>query len=187
MEDRLDAAFADAPRALFLPEEQRGNADVDVPLPIGFGVTNSQPSTVRNMLDLLDVREGMRVLDVGSGSGWTSALLAELVGPSGEVFAVERIEQLVDRQKEVLGSWGNIRPFLASPGVLGLPEKAPFDRILVSAMAKTIPQDLTAQLADIGVMVVPVQHRMVKVVKLEESDDVVVSTHGLYSFVPLIP
>lgn len=186
MDNRLDAAFTNAPRPLFLPENQKANAGLDAPLPIGFGVTNSQPSTVRNMLSLLDVEEGMKVLDVGSGSGWTSALLAHLVGRSGQVFAVERIWQLVDRQKEALSAWENVEVFLATPGVLGLPDEAPFDRILVSAMANEVPKELVQQLAVGGVMVIPVQNRMIKVVRLE-GGDVALTIHGLYSFVPLIP
>lgn len=88
-------AMQRAPRADYLPTAMRSLADEDRPLSIGDGVTNSQPSTVRTMLELLDVRPGQRVLDVGSGSGWTTAILAHLVGPSGAVLAVEIIERLV--------------------------------------------------------------------------------------------
>src|SRR4051812_9944700 len=93
--DQLDAAFAAAPREAFLPASHHRFAGVDEPLPIGHGQTNSQPSTVRRMLSLLDVEPGQRVLDVGSGSGWTTALLAHLVGPGGSVVGVERYADLV--------------------------------------------------------------------------------------------
>ena len=97
MSARLDEAFAAVPRRDFLPARQHPFADLDQALDIGYGVTNSQPTTVRNMLALLDPQPGDRVLDVGSGSGWTTALLAHLVGPTGSVVGVERIPELVMR------------------------------------------------------------------------------------------
>lgn len=186
MDLELVAAFQAAPRSFFLPPNQKRFAKVDAPLPIGFGVTNSQPTTVADMLTLLEVQGGQRVLDVGSGSGWTSALLAELVGPSGSVLAVERVPELVSRSREVLEGWPNVEVFEATPGVFGLPEQGPFDRILVSAMADEIPQDLVNQLKPGGLMVVPVASRMLRVVR-EASGNVAVTSHGLYSFVPLLP
>ena len=92
---RVRAAMATQPRERFLPASERRRASYDGPLDIGHGQTNSQPRTVRAMLELLDVRPGQRVLDVGSGSGWTTALLAELVGPTGSVLGLERVPDLV--------------------------------------------------------------------------------------------
>src|SRR6478609_8802879 len=87
--DRVQQAFAAVPRAGFLPRGARSRAGHDGPILIGHGQTNSQPRTVADMLRLLDVQPGQRVLDVGSGSGWTTALLAHLTGPTGEVVGVE--------------------------------------------------------------------------------------------------
>ncbi len=86
---RLDRAFQKIHREDFLPEKFQGHAEMDTPIPIGFGQTNSQPSTVYQMLKWLDARKGDRVLDVGSGSGWTTALLAAIVGQKGYVYGVE--------------------------------------------------------------------------------------------------
>lgn len=97
---KLDAAFAATPRGNFLPESERSQAGWDMALPIGYGQTNSQPLTVRLMLEWLEVQEGQKVLDVGSGSGWTTALLACLVGETGRVIAVEKVPELVEFGQE---------------------------------------------------------------------------------------
>lgn len=185
MDARLRAAFAAAPRWRFLPPAERPLAGIDAPLSIGFGVTNSQPSTVAAMLELLDVREGQSVLDVGAGSGWTTALLAHLVGPQGRVLGVERIPELAARAAAALADWPWAQVREADHGVLGLPDEAPFDRILVSAMADDLPGSLVAQLAPGGVLVVPVASQMRRVVRRPEGG-VTITEHGWYSFVPLI-
>ena len=183
--DAVAAAFAAQPRAGFLPPELRAQADHDGPLPIGHGQTNSQPRTVAAMLRLLDVAQGMRVLDVGSGSGWTTALLAHLVGPRGQVHGVELVPELARWGAENLAAtrqpWASI--VAAEPGVLGLPGQAPFDRILVSAEPDQLPPALVEQLRDGGVMVIPVAGEMLRVVR--RGDKTEVSRHGGYRFVPL--
>ena len=182
--EALDQAFASAPRADFLPEAQRRFAELDRPLPIGHGQTNSQPRTVRTMLALLDVRPGQRVLDVGCGSGWTTALLAALVGADGEVCGVEVVPELVTIGRANLGERPNATIVAATPGVLGLPEQAPFDRVLVSAEASTRPAALVDQLAEGGVLVIPVRGWLHEVRR--EGADVVDVRHGAYAFVPLV-
>jgi protein-L-isoaspartate(D-aspartate) O-methyltransferase len=184
----VDAAFDAVDRAEFLRPKDRIVADLDEPLSIGLGQTNSQPRTVRNMLRLLEVETGHRVLDVGSGSGWTSALLARLVGPTGSVLGVELEPDLAAWGAENLGRqdipWASIRP--ADPDVLGVPAEAPFDRILVSASARRMPDELVEQLTHDGIMVVPVGATMTRVRRTgPDAGDVDVTTHGSYSFVPL--
>src|SRR3954451_4291340 len=126
--DRVAEALAAVPREAFLPTRERRSAGYDGPLPIGHGQTNSQPRTVESMLRLLDVREGHKVLDVGSGSGWTTALLARLTGPGGRVLGVELEPELVEFGGANLARagvpWASIHP--AVPDVLGLPGAAPY-------------------------------------------------------------
>lgn len=183
--DAVAAAFAAQPRAGFLPPEVRDQAAYDGPLPIGHGQTNSQPRTVANMLRLLDAGWGMRVLDVGAGSGWSTALLAHLVGPDGQVLGVELVPELARWGAENLAAtkqpWASI--VTATPGVLGLPEQGLFDRILVSAEATELPQALVQQLHDGGVMVIPVAGEMLRVVR--RGAQIEVTRHGGYRFVPL--
>ena len=181
--DPVAAAFDATPRRDFLPRGVRGRASYDGPLQIAAGQTNSQPRTVEDMLRLLDVRPGQQVLDVGAGSGWTTALLAHLVGPTGSVVGVELEPELVAFGARNLSTtdrpWASIR--LAPPGVLGDPEGAPYDRILVSAEPDELPQELVDQLADDGVLVIPVAGTMLRVV----NPGAVVTRHGRYRFVPL--
>ena len=183
--DRVAAAFEAVPRADFLPRGQRRSASYDGPLAIGHGQTNSQPRTVDAMLRLLRVEPGQRVLDVGSGSGWSTALLAHLTGDSGEVLGVEIEPELVHWGGKNLAAthqpWATIHQ--AEPGVLGLPDKAPYDRILVSAEPRTLPDELVEQLVEGGRMVIPVYGTMLVVVR--EQGGVEVTRHGGYRFVPL--
>lgn len=182
----LDAAFAAVPRADFLPDEQRGLADLDAPIPIGYGATNSQPWTVRYMLQRLGVQPGHRVLDVGSGSGWTTALLAQLAGPTGSVIGVDIEPELVLMAEDHLGDrFPTARVELAAEGVLGWPDAAPYDRILVSADGGRIPEELEAQLSPGGRMVLPADHQMWVIDRDRHGRLHRRETGDLFRFVPL--
>jgi protein-L-isoaspartate(D-aspartate) O-methyltransferase len=179
-------AMQATPRAGYLPAAERDSADLDAPLDLGHGATCSQPSTVQTMLELLDVREGQRVLDVGSGSGWTTAILARLVGPTGRVLGVELVPELVaDAAARLLrDGLDHASVAVADTDVLGAPEAGPFDRILVSAMALQLPQTLVDQLADQGLMVLPLDGRLVTVT-VSGGRPKVRAAPGGYRFVPL--
>lgn len=186
-DDAVGRAFAVTPRAAFLPADVRALAHEDRPLPLGHGQTSSQPSTVADMLRLLDVPRGARVLDVGAGSGWTTVLLARLVGPGGQVLGLELVPDLAAwGAANVAGAglgWARLEA--ADPAHLGRPRTGGWDRVLVSAAARHLPETLVAQLAPGGRMVVPVQHTMLLVERAPDGG-VLTSEHGSYLFVPLV-
>jgi protein-L-isoaspartate(D-aspartate) O-methyltransferase len=162
--------MAKVPRELFVPEEVRELAYEDGALPIGFGQTISQPYIVGVICSLLSLRGTERVLDVGTGSGYQAAVLAEL---ATEVTTIERVPELVDNARKALEEAGyrgvDVR---LGDGSLGVPEKAPFDGIAVAAAAPTTPERLYDQLADQGRLVLPKGSRwgqdLVQVVKTTE-------------------
>lgn len=154
-DERVLAAFAEVPRRLFVPERLRADAEGDHPLPIGFGQTISQPFVVAYMTERLRLAGDERVLEVGTGSGYQTAILARL---AQEVFSIEIVPELAASAREVLlGALGlaNVR-LRVGDGALGWPEEAPFDRIMVTAAAAEVPPALVAQLAPGGRMILPV-------------------------------
>lgn len=185
-DERVLAAMAKVPRHLFVAEEYREQAYEDHPLPIGEGQTVSQPFIVALMLEALSLDGSEKVLEVGTGSGYLTALLAEL---AGEVYSMERIDRLARSAEVVLESLGysNIRYFVGD-GSLGLAEYAPFDAIVVSAAAPQIPQLPLEQLREGGRMVVPVgpaDAQVLKLVRKQGGRAAVANLEGC-RFVPLI-
>jgi len=151
------SAMSRVPREMFLPEPLQSRAYDDTPLPIGRGQTISAPHMVAIMCTILDLQPGMNVLEVGGGSGYHAAVMAELVRPGGHVYAVERIAELAEAARSNLARAGveNVT-VIHSDGSLGLPEHAPYDRISVAATAPSIPEPLKQQLKSGGRMVLPV-------------------------------
>jgi protein-L-isoaspartate(D-aspartate) O-methyltransferase len=184
--DRLREAFMTYGREAFLPDEVRDMAEFDNALPIGHGQTNSQPSTVRMMLEWLGPDPGNKVLDVGSGSAWTTALLSHLVGTTGKVYAVEKEPELLSFGEANCRRFG-IRnaSFHRAGKTYGLRRYGPYDRILVSAAADAVPDELLEQLAVGGRMVIPV-HNSIFVIDRHKADDYEAVEHPGFVFVPLM-
>jgi protein-L-isoaspartate(D-aspartate) O-methyltransferase len=187
--DRIIDAFSEISRLEFVPGELESQAEVDVALPIGYGQTISQPSVVAFMLELLNPQENQKILDVGSGSGWTTALLSHIVGEKGKVIATEIVEELRKIGEENVAKFNYIKKGIAEfkyfNGKLGFSAEAPYDRILVSAAAKEIPGELKEQLKIGGIMVIPVGNSLFF---LERKDNAQYSSEEFpgFSFVPLI-
>ena len=185
--DPVLKAFLAVPRELFVDHSYRDQSYADHPLPIGCEQTISQPTTVMLMLQLLELLPGQRVLEIGAGSGYNAALLAEL---SGLVFTVERHKQLVKIAKENLKQAGYEDIILVNgDGKQGYASQAPYDRIMVTAAAHKVPQKLKDQLSIGGLLVAPIGAtygcEMLTFKKIS-SNNFQTSNHGLFSFVPLV-
>ena len=183
---RVLAAMGMVPRHEFVPENSRAIAYSDQALPIGHGQTISQPYMVAVMCELLDVGPEDRVLEIGAGSGYQAAILGQL---AAEVYAVELVPALVDRAAQTIERMGcaNVHIVLGD-GTLGLPDKAPFDRIILAAAAPGIPPPLVEQLAEGGRMVAPVGDRgLQKLVLLVKTPDGIQRNESMGCvFVPLL-
>lgn len=179
-------AMKEVKREFFLSEELTHQAYLDIPLPIGFGQTNSQPTTVMLMLEWLDPQAGDKILDVGSGSGWSSALLGYMVGPKGKVYATEIIPELlrfgIANCKEAGAR--NVKMYKAGHD-LGLQRFAPYDRILVNAAATDFPDELGDQLKTGGRMVLPIRNNVYVVDKIRKGEYELSEKPG-FLFVPLV-
>lgn len=182
----LEQAFRQTPRHYFMPPGVQEVSGVDAAQPIGFGQTISQPSVVRQMLEWLQVQPGNVVLDVGSGSGWTTALLSRLTGPGGQVHATEIVPELLSFGRENCARLNlqnvNFHPAGHTPG---WSRQAPYDRILVSAATQDIPAALTNQLGPGGRMVLPVHTDIIEVTK-NTTDAIEQNAHPGFVFVPLV-
>jgi protein-L-isoaspartate(D-aspartate) O-methyltransferase len=154
IDEAVLSAMGTVPRHLFVAEALASKAYEDHPLPIGLGQTISQPYIVAVMSQLLDARPGMRVLEIGTGSGYQAAVLAQM---GLDVYTVERLRELYDRTSGLLMRlrYRSVRLKLAD-GTEGWPESGPFDRIIVTAGGPAVPPPLLDQLMDPGVLVIPV-------------------------------
>jgi protein-L-isoaspartate(D-aspartate) O-methyltransferase len=187
--DSIIDAFSRIRRQEFIPEDLAMAADVDIPLPIGYGQTISQPLTVAFMLELLDPQPGQRILDVGSGSGWTTALLANIVGEKGHVTGIERIPELCKEGKRNVNKFGFIKKgtveIHCKDGREGFEKNSPYDRILVSAFAEEVPTCLKEQMVIGGKMVIPI-YNAIQYIEKRGKDDFYREEFKGFSFVPLV-
>ncbi len=182
-------AMDDVPRARFVEAETAGEAYADQALPISCGQTISQPYVVAYMTEQLRLQPHHRVLEIGTGSGYQAAVLSRL---AREVVSIERYRTLADKARERLAAlgYGNVE-VIAGDGMLGAPDRAPFDRIIVTAAAATVPEVLLEQLAEGGVMVLPLGSHSgpQRIVRLTKGADGTVNREELIAvrFVPLLP
>jgi protein-L-isoaspartate(D-aspartate) O-methyltransferase len=186
VDEAVLAAMERVPRELFVPEPERGRAYDDAALSLAHGQTISQPYMVARIAEALATRPGDRVLDVGTGSGYQAAVLAEL---GADVVTIERIPELAERARESLAAAGYERvEVVVGDGTLGVPERAPFDAIAVAAAAPGLPETLYDQLRPRGRLVVPVggprAQRLQVIVRSPEGPAVVHSVPC--RFVPLL-
>lgn len=184
------SAMRRVPREEFLPEGMREDAYVDSPLPIGEGQTISAPHMVAIMVEALDLCPGIKVLEIGTGSGYHAAVCAEVVSPGGHIYTVERISSLARTAESNLkkAGYSETVTVVFGDGTNGLMDHAPYDRIFVAAAAPSIPEPLVDQLVDGGKMLVPVGGRLyqdlIRVVR--KGKEVRKENLGGCVFVPLI-
>lgn len=182
-------AFYKIKRVGFLPENLKSLAEVDEALPIGDGQTISQPAVVAFMIELLSPKKGEKILDIGSGSGWTTALLAQIVGKEGRVFGIEILPSLAEFGKKNIEKYNFIEKgivkILCQDGSKGLEKEAPFDKILVSASADKVPEALKEQLKIKGRLVIPISTSVWVFIKKEKDIFEEKEYYG-FLFVPLI-
>jgi protein-L-isoaspartate(D-aspartate) O-methyltransferase len=181
------AAIGSVPREEFVPAQLRDRAYEDLPLPIGQGQTISAPHMVAIMCDLLDIRPGMKILEVGGGSGYHAAVLAVLAGPEGQVYSVERMPDLALAARKNLQAAGIAGvTVVEGDGSVGLPEHAPYDRISVAASAPRVPEPLKEQLRVGGKMILPVGETSQELILVTRKNGFAVEEKMGVIFVPLI-
>ena len=184
--ERIIEAFLGVDRKDFVLEQYEDEAYLDIPLPIGYGQTISQPATVAFMLELLQPEEGDKIMDIGAGSCWQTAILASVVGKKGSVCAVERISELYEFGRSNLAkySFKNIS-FLRADATKGLVEQAPFDKIIAAAAGDMMPPAWLEQLKISGRIVAPIKSSIWLYIKKSETEFEKLEYPG-FVFVPLI-
>lgn len=186
---RIIKAFRQIKRVDFLPEDIKDLDELNEALSISHGQTISQPLTVAFMIELLNPQPGEKILDIGSGSGWTSSLLAEIVGPKGKIIAVEVVPELKEFGEKNVSKYNFIKKgtieFICTNGSKGYNKEAPFDKILASASAEKIPQEWRNQLKIGGRIVAPVGFSIWLLIKKSDSEFEEIEYPG-FAFVPLI-
>ncbi len=177
--EKVLSAMLRVPREEFLPEDLRHLAYEDTPLPIGMGQTISAPHMVALMCEVADLDVGMKVLEVGTGSGYHAAVIAEIVAPSnrsreewGHVYSIERVPELAKKAMENLrrSGYADRVTVIIGDGSKGYPDAAPYDRIIVTAAAPDIPKPLIEQLKKGGKMVIPIGTRYLQYLYVVEKD-----------------
>lgn len=185
---KVEEAIRKTPRHFFVPKKHIKEAYEDRPIETKNMQTISQPSVVARMTEWLDIKHGMKVLEIGAGSGWQSAIIGRLVIPN-TVYAVEKNPDLVkfakDNQKSAKIT--NVK-IIHADGTLGLPKKAPFDRIIITAACEKIPSPLFEQLVENGLLVAPIGKNTQKLARFQKTKQGIIEKKAEdgYVFVPLV-
>lgn len=187
-DQRVEYAIQKCPRHEFVPKSFLDLAYENIPVSLMKDQTISQPAVVARMTEWLDISQGQKILEIGSGSGWQAAILSFLVG-NGKVFSIDRHPKLVEFARENLNRLGidNVEVILGNGG-LGLPKESPFDRIIITAACKEVPPTLFEQLAVGGLLIAPVGEYLQSLIVYKKTQ------HGIkklknqygYAFVPLL-
>jgi protein-L-isoaspartate(D-aspartate) O-methyltransferase len=180
--ENILAAFDKVKREEFVPSHLIGYAYEDIALPVEEGSTLSQPSTVAFMLNLLEPKNDSKILEIGSGSGYVLALLSE-IAPEGKIYGVEVLKSLAVISKSRLAEKKNVE-IIHRDGSKGLPEFAPYDRILISASCPETPKHLLEQLKDPGILVAAVKNSIIQIKK--ENTQTIEREFPGFAFVPLV-
>lgn len=175
-------AFVKVKREDFVSQNHRNLAYEDIALPLEEGATISQPYTIAFMLELLELKEGQKILEIGSGSGYVLALISYII-KKGKIYGIEIKKSLAEKSKQLLKKDKKIKIFNRD-GSTGLAEKAPFDRILISAAASKTPNNLLKQLKDDGILVSPVNNSIFQIKK--NKDKIEIKEFPGFIFVPLV-
>jgi len=179
-------AFKQVKREDFILKKYKEQAYEDIPLPIGFNATISQPTTVMIMTQALDVKKGNKILEIGTGSGYQAALLSILVGEKGKIISTEFIPELADFAKQNLKDYKNVT-IIKTDGSKGYKEQAPYNAIIITAAIPELPQTIIDQLKEGGRLVAPVgpqgEQRMIKLIK--KDNRFIKEDLGSFMFVPL--
>ena len=190
--EKVRKAMETVPREEFLPASNRPYAYADQPLPIGKGQTISAPHMVAMICEILELEEGMKVLEIGTGFGYNAAVVAQIIGEKGQLYSIERIDSLAELAKDNLKRTGlgdNVT-IIVGDGTKGYKEEAPFDRIYGTASAPSVPEPLKEQLKIGGIMLIPVGEQQyfqdLVYIKRESEDKYERKSIGGVAFVPMI-
>jgi protein-L-isoaspartate(D-aspartate) O-methyltransferase len=186
--DEVQQGFLTIPREEFTPPSLKNFSYVDTPLDIGNGQTISAPHMVAIMCEALDIKKGQKILEIGTGSGYHAAIVAQLVGKTGKVYTIERFESLAKNAKNNLDHIGCTNVIVeVGDGSCGLPAYQPYDRIYVTCAAPCIPEPLRDQLRDPGKLLVPIGSMYCELTLLEKAKETISLRHlGGCVFVPLV-
>ncbi|MFP3227352.1 MAG: protein-L-isoaspartate O-methyltransferase [Caldisphaera sp.] len=189
--EKVEEAMINVDRSIFVPQKYINESYEDKPLPIGYGQTISAPSIVAYMTELLELREGDKVLEIGTGSGYQTAILSYIVKEKGLIISIERIKELSEiayKNLEKLGLHKNVK-LIVGDGSIGYENDKPYDRILITAASPKIPNFIYDQLKNGGIAVMPVgsiEEQKLVVLKKDELGKITIEYNISVIFVPLI-